>query len=136
MGVPCALFAVFTLVPGVSRTVFRMWSCKKYLADDSTGASIEFLMTEMSVQCSSDEHDTNPTARAGLRRVVRGRPSAPLPVLTHHTLPQPPVAIPLLCLAAVVSCRKAIREGRPTDWSIATQLLHYECAARLDCSSQ
>ena len=56
MGMPYALFAVFTLVPGVSRNLFRMWSCKKYLDDVETGASIEFLTMETSVMCGSDEH--------------------------------------------------------------------------------
>ena len=36
--------------------------------------------------------------------------------------------IPLLCIVLLVSCRKDIQEHRATDWSVATRLLHYECA--------
>ena len=57
-GMPSALFAVFALVPGVSRSVFRTWSCKKFLANDADGSSIEFLVMQMSVQCYTDEHNT------------------------------------------------------------------------------
>ena len=56
LGLPWALFAVFTLVPGVSRTIFRVWSCKKFSADDEGGA-VEFLVMRMSVECGSDEHE-------------------------------------------------------------------------------
>ena len=56
VGIPWALFTVFAFVPGVSRSIFRTWSCKKFLADYRDGSSIEFLVMHMSVQCGSDEH--------------------------------------------------------------------------------
>ena len=58
VGVPWALFAVFALVPGVSRTIFRAWSCKKFLAHDVDGTSVEFLAAQTSVRCHADEHNS------------------------------------------------------------------------------
>ena len=57
VGMPWALFAVFTLVPGVSRTIFRVWSCTKFLEDDSDDSAVEFLVMRTSVICWTDEHE-------------------------------------------------------------------------------
>eukprot|EP00966_Prymnesium_polylepis_P080194 1858259-Prymnesium_polylepis.1 len=61
----------------------------------------------MSMRCWSDEHYS----------VIR-------PAVAY--LIMWPVLIPLLCFVAVWSCRSAIRSGHHTDWSKATQVLHYE----------
>jgi hypothetical protein len=55
-GMPAALFAVFALVPGVSRNIFRTWSCKTFLANDDDGSSVELLVMQMSVECDTEEH--------------------------------------------------------------------------------
>jgi len=64
LGLPWALFAVFALVPGVSRTIFRVWSCKKFIADDGDGSAIEFLVMRMSVVCGSEEHESSRGSRS------------------------------------------------------------------------
>jgi len=112
LGLPWALFAVFALVPGVSRTIFRVWSCKKFIADDGDGSAIEFLVMRMSVVCGSEEHES--IARLALVYLCVW-----------------PITIPLLCLALVVSCRKDIWAGNSTEWLRATQPLHYEYRAEV-----
>eukprot|EP00966_Prymnesium_polylepis_P011891 272834-Prymnesium_polylepis.1 len=158
LGLPWALFAVFALVPGVSRTIFRVWSCKKFIADDGDGSAIEFLAMRMSVVCGSEEHES--IARLALVylcvwcalaifliRSGHARSWWPAGCSPHasyaflvgcgcdvaYARPQcagrRPITIPLLCLALVVSCRKDIWAGNSTEWLRATQPLHYEYAA-------
>jgi hypothetical protein len=105
-GIPAALFCVFVFVPSVSRTILGVWSCKQYLYSDD-GTSIEFLQMRMTMRCDTEEHDEVVSLAIGYLVVW-------------------PICIPLLCLAIVVSCRDAIRSGKPTEWSMATRILHYE----------
>ena len=46
----------------------------------------------------------------------------------HARLCCRPIIVPLLCILLLVACRRDIRDGRSTNLSVATRLLHYECA--------
>jgi len=106
-GLPWALFAIFALTPNVSRTLFRVWSCRSYVSDSEERSVVEFLVMSTSTVCGSDEH-------ASIQRVA----------IAYMIIW--PVFMPLLCLLLVLRSARAINSGSSTLLTKATHLLLYE----------
>jgi len=115
LGLPWALFAVFALVPGVSRTIFRVWSCKKFIADDGDGSAIEFLVMRMSVVCGSEKHES----------IVR------LALIYLCVWPRSPS----LCSASLLWCPAGKTSGRATLPSGCERRNRFTTSTALKCTT-
>merc|ERR1740130_865551 len=100
------LLISFCVLPSVSRSIFTTWSCESFGLDDSTD-KVAYMRSDWSVECGQEQHNRLKAASWGFFVMW-------------------PIGVPLLYVALLQMCRRAITHHHPSYLSTSIRFLWKE----------